>query len=62
MVYLSEAKGQIGEVYKTSTGLELADPYEDDRGWEQIRPITRRLVESRDVGSHLRWMVWVEVK
>lgn len=55
-----KATGEVGEVYKTSTGMELADVEKDISGWKQISPTSRVLVRSEDHGGHQCWWVWVQ--
>lgn len=53
-----DATGEVGEVYTTQAGMDIANPELQCSGWEQITPSTRVAVESRDIGMHQRWWVW----
>lgn len=56
-----EATGEVGEVYTTRTGMDIANPDLQCSGWKQIMPTIRVAVESRDIGMHQRWYVWRRV-
>ncbi len=47
-----EAVGEVGAVYTTNTGLEVADLDRDVYGWRQFSQSRREKVESTNLAIH----------
>lgn len=58
IIEIIEARGTMGKVYKTRTGMELAKVEQDYEGWQQESPTTRKRVVRCYASTHDRWPIW----
>ncbi len=59
-IVLSDAHGELGIVYKTKTGMDIAYQDEDIEGWQQITLERRMQVFSTQSGHSYR--IWERVE